>query len=255
MTVTDETSLAGALTDALNDAQAQEIAPPSADELHRLSLRVAVLSLLADDARARYAAARQDAEPVFAAARACGTRQQAIVLPGGVEAGLLAIKQGAQVTDVDENELLMLVAIGQPDELEDYAVPTAASDQDALAFLIEQVPDLFTLRASALQDERLVKLLAEHFPHLVGRRIRPAHRVWLQEYLESHDGQVPDPATGEAVKVATIRNLPPTGEFAYTGKTKYTGRLRDALATGALKVTETGDVIAAGPAAPPDGGE
>ena len=222
---------------------AQEAAP-SPEEMHALALRVAVLGVAAEDAKNAYLLARAQAQPRFALARKLGIPQQAVVLPGGVEAGLLALKQGGRTVEVDEDALLLLIASALPSECEDYVTEDAATDPRTVELLAAHAPDLVELRPKpgALADERAVKVLAEHAPDLVNLRIRPGMRAEMQEYLEAHEGCVPDPATGEPVKVATITQHDPTGEFSWTGKSRYLGRVRDALASGRLVITAAGDV-------------
>lgn len=219
-------------------------AAPSPEEMAQLARRVAVLGVRAEDAKQAYMLARKVAEPRFALARRLGIPQQAVVLPGGVEAGLLALKADARTVEVDEDALLLLIAAALPSECEDYVTDEAATDPRVPELLAEHAPDLVELRPKpgALSDERTVKILAEHAPDLVNLRIAPAQRAELQDYLEAHEGHVPDPATGEPVKVATITQHDPTGEFSWTGKSRYLGRVREALESGRLVITASGDV-------------
>lgn len=221
-------------------------AAPTPEEMSHLALRVAVLGVRAEDARQAYTLARKVAEPRFALARKLGIPQQAVVLPGGVEAGLLALKAGSKTVTVDEDALLLLIAAALPSECEDYVTDAAEGDPRVAELLAEHAPDLVELRVKpgALADERAVKALREHLPEYVNLRIRAAERERLQEYLEAHDGCVPDPAAGEKkmVKVATITQHEPTGEFSWTGKNKYLGRVREALESGRLIITANGDV-------------
>lgn len=220
-------------------------AAPTPEEMHQLALRVAVLGVREDDAKAAYTMARKVAAPRFALARKLGIKQQAVMLPGGVEAGLLALKQGGTTADVDEDALLLLIAPAMPSETEDAVTDAAARDPRTVELLAEHCPELVErrVRDGALRDERAVKVLAEHAPDLVELRIRPAFRAEMQRYLEAHEGHVPDPATGEPVRVATITHHNPAGDFSWTGKSKYLGRVREALESGRLMVTASGDVV------------
>jgi hypothetical protein len=219
---------------------------PTAEELSQTALRVAVLGVHEDDAKNAYTAARKAAGSQFALARASGVKQIALMLPGGVEAGVLALKAGGRTVDVDEDTLLLLIAPALPSETEEYVTSSAQADPRTVALLAEHAPDLVETRAKdgALRDERAVKILAEHAPDLVELRIKPAFRAEMQRYIDKNDGAVPDPSTGEPVKVATITHHGPTGDFSWTGKSKYLGRVREALASGRLIVTEAGDVVA-----------
>src|SRR5215471_13648797 len=99
--------------------------------MHQLALRVAVLGVRADDAQQAYKLARAQAGPRFALARKLGIPQQAVMLPGGVEAGKLALRQGETTAEVDEDALLLLIAASLPSECEDYATGEAATDPRA----------------------------------------------------------------------------------------------------------------------------
>lgn len=219
-------------------------AAPSPEEMHRLALRVAVLGVRADDANQAYELARKVAGARFALARKLGIPQQAVVLPGNVEAGKLALKAGARTVTVDEDALLLLIAGPMPSETEDAVTAAAQDDPRTVDLLAEHAPDLVELRLKpgALADERAVKVLTEHAPDLVELRIKPPFRAEMQDYLLAHEGHVPDPMTGEPVKVATITQHDPTGDFIWTGRSKYLGRVREALESGRLVITASGDV-------------
>lgn len=220
-------------------------AAPTPEEMHQLALRVAVLGVREEDAKGAYTLARKVAAPRFALARKLGVKQQAVMLPGGVEAGLLALKQGGTTVEVDEDALLLLIAPAMPSETEDHVTDAAQADPRTVELLAEHCPDLVELRVKdgALRDDRALKVLAGHAPDLVELRIRPAFRAEMQDYLEKHEGCVPDPTTGEPVKVAEITHHDPAGDFSWTGKSRYLGRVREALASGCLAVTEAGDVV------------
>lgn len=219
-------------------------AAPTPEQMHHMALRVAVLGVLAEDAKADYELARKLAAVPFARARKLGIPQQAVLLPGNVEAGVLALKAGRTTVDVDEDALLLIVASATPTDTEDCVAPAAESDPRTVAVLAEYAPELVELRVKpgALGSELAVKTLAEHAPELVELRVRAPVRAQLQAYLEAHEGSVPDPATGEAVKVATITHHDPLGDFSWTGKNKYLGRVREAMESGRLIITANRDV-------------
>ena len=219
---------------------------PSPEELNSLALAAAVAATRADDAIQRERYVRKVAGERFALARKLGLPQVAVMLPGNVQAGLLALKQGGTTVTVDEDGLLLLIAAALPSECEDYVTDDADGDPAVAELLAEHCPDLVEARVKpgALADDRAVKVLAEHMPEYVNLRIKPGQRAELQVYLEAHGGKIPHPGTGEPVKVATITHHGPTGDFSWTGKSKYLGRVREALASGRLIVTEAGDVVA-----------
>lgn len=223
---------------------ARDQGAPAPEEMHHLALRVAVAGVRKDDADQAYIAARKAAEPRFAIARKLGLPQQVVMLPGNVEAGKLALKAGATTVTVNEDKLLALVAAGTPSEIEDYITGEAERDPRVAGLLAEHCPDLVELRPKpgALEDERAVKILTEHAPDLVNVRINPAERERLQDYLEKHEGAVPDPSTGEPVQVAKVTHHDPKGDFHWHDKTKYIGRVREALESGRLVITANGDV-------------
>lgn len=227
----------------MNAPEAQQAAP-APEELNHLAQWVAAAEVRADDAAGILKLARKSVEPRFALARKLGVKQQAVMLPGGVEAGVLALKAGATTVDVDEDALLLLIAPAMPSETEDYVTAKAASDPRAVSLLAEHCPDLVELRVKdgALRDERAVKVLTEHAGDLVELRIRPAFRAEMQSYLEAHEGCVPDPATGEPVKVAEITHHDPAGNFVWSNKSRHMPRVREALESGRLVITASGDV-------------
>lgn len=239
--------------------QAQNEAAPSPEEMHHLALLVAVAGVRKNDADQAYALAREKAASRFALARKYGLPQQVVMLPGGIEAGVLALAAGGTTVTVDEDALLLLIAAALPSECEDYVTDEAATDPRTAELLAEHAPDLVERRVKpgALSDERAVKVLSEHAPDLVNLRINRAERERLQAYLEEHDGCVPDPAAGEKkmVRVATVTHRDPTGDFRWTGKEKVgIPRVREALESGRLVITPNGDVAetVAGEVVPPD---
>jgi hypothetical protein len=184
--------------------------------LEKAGRRIAILEARADDAKEKCESARKEATPALAAARARGYRQHEVTLPDGTGIGLISIHKGAQLLEVDENELLLHVAMTAPGELEDYVLP------------------------EAVRDERVLKLLMEYAPDLVGRRINPAARGRLQTEIQKRNGYVLDVETGDRVKVATITPLPATGKFTYKPRDDAARQIRAAIDAGTL--TEDGEI-------------
>ena len=143
------------------------------------ALRYAILSAQAAEMADATTAARRMAEPAFAQARDKGTTQQEILLPDGTKVGLIAIKRGATDWTVDEDLLTSIVAGNDPSDFEDVLKDTAA------------------------RDPRVIALVAEHFPDLVDRRIKPAMREQYRKDWEQNSGTITDQTIGERVKVAT----------------------------------------------------
>lgn len=184
--------------------------------LQRHTLRLAALSLEIAKLQARYKSWQEEAAPDFAAARDRGITQQRVILPGGADAGLFSFYSGGRTVEVDEDELMLHVALNDPGEIEDYVLDTA------------------------LRDKRVLDLLAEHLPEYVGRRITPSLRLVLQEELEKHDGCVHD-LNGEKVKVATITPLPASGKFRYNPDPQAAIRIAAAVEAGT--VTPDGSAV------------
>lgn len=193
--------------------------------LQRHVLRLAVLSTDIAKLKARYEAWQQEAAPDFAAARNRGITQQRVILPGGADAGLFSFYSGGQSVQADEDEIMLHVALNDPGEIEDYVLE------------------------AALHDKRVLDLLAEHLPELVGRRVNAEHRARLQKELEEHDGYVHD-QYGEKVKVATVTPLPASGKFRYNPDKQAAIRIAAAVEAGTI----TGDGRLTGDA-DGDGGE
>jgi hypothetical protein len=222
---------------------------PSPEELNSLALAAAVAATRADDAIQRERYVRKVAGERFALARKLGLPQVAVMLPGNVQAGLLALKQGGTTVTVDEDGLLLLIAAALPSECEDYVTDDADGDPAVAELLAEHCPDLVEARVKpgALADDRAVKVLAEHMPEYVNLRIKPGQRAELQVYLEAHGGKIPHPGTGEPVKVATITQHDPTGDYQWSGKKQAMPLVREALEAGRLVITPSGDVVASIP--------
>jgi hypothetical protein len=185
------------------------------DSLLRHARRLAIIKAEEARIKAEYAAAQQAATPDFAAARNRGITQQEVVLPDGSRAGLISIYGGGNDVRVDEDELLLHIALTEPDEVEEYLLPGAE------------------------RELRVIELISEHFPELVGRRINAERRAQLQAELEGNDGQVADITNGELVKVATITPLLATGHFRYNPD-QHAGKLISA-ALDAGTLTRSGE--------------
>jgi len=155
------------------------------------ALRVAVLSALYDVVKSEYEAARKAAEPEFAAVRAEGQKQQAVMLPDGTEIGLVSIKAGTPTIAVTEGALEDWVREHLPDGMEDYVVP------------------------AALADAEVLDMLKACFPHAVRQRIRPATRAALLKEIEEGDGWLVDKVTCEKEQVGEVEPHKPTGAFSY----------------------------------------
>ncbi len=184
--------------------------------LQRHTLRLAYLSVEAAKAKALYEAAQQEAAADFASARNRGIAQQRVILPGGADAGLFSFYSGGKSVEVDEDELMLHVALTDPAEIEDYVTD------------------------AALGDKRVLDLLAEHLPEFVGRRVTAEHRARLQKELEEHDGYVIDRG-GEKVRVATVTPLAATGRFQYRPDKQAAIRIAAAIEAGAL--TANGEIV------------
>lgn len=158
------------------------------------ALRVAVLEAILEAAKAEYSKARKAAEPEFAAVRADGGKQLAVMLPGGDEIGLVSIKAGAvEVTVDDEDALMAWVREHCPDEIEQHADPGILSDAEVL------------------------DMLSACFPGSVKERVRPSARAALEKEMEDSGGFITDKETGETAKLGTVETRRPTGAFVLAG--------------------------------------
>lgn len=192
---------------------------PDSAALSRQALRVAIQEARAQEAKGNVAATRAVAEKVFAPARQHGIRQAEVLLPGGVSAGLIAIKRGPSVTSVQPGRLMLVAAGNDAHDIEDY------------------------VRDIALHDPRVLALLAEYYPDLIGRRIRPEAMALYAKEIEENNGAVLDRAgmltdPGERVRVADITHGDATGEFSFRPAPKGLQLVREALEAGLL--TEDG---------------
>jgi hypothetical protein len=155
------------------------------------ALRVAVLGALLDVVKSEYGKARDAAEPEFAAVRAEGQKQQAVMLPDGTEIGLVSIKAGTPTVAVTEAALEAWVREHLADGMEDYAVP------------------------AALADVEILDMLKACFPHAVRQRIRPATRAVLLAEMAESGGKLADQVSGEVEQVGEVEQHKPTGAFSY----------------------------------------
>jgi AAA domain-containing protein len=193
--------------------------------LNRLALRLAITDADLDEAKFRDTEARKAAEADFAAARNNGLPQVRPVLADGTELGLVSLIGGGQTVTVDEDELMLHVALTDPGEIEEYALP------------------------AALADPQVVALLAERFPGYTRRRVSAQARKQLQKVLEENDGHVFNTLTGERVKVATIERHKATGKCSYKPGKDAARAIRAALAAGTL--TRDGEIVTPAPATQP----
>lgn len=157
------------------------------------ALRVAVLEAIVEAAKAEYTKARRGAEQAFAAIRADGGKQQAVMLPDGTEIGLISIKAGGSTVTVDEDELLAWVGEHAPGDIEEYITPEAMSDAE------------------------IVDMIKACFPAAVGKRVRQSVRDALVKEMTESGGFVADKESGEIALLGEVENHDPTGAFALAG--------------------------------------
>lgn len=160
------------------------------------ALRVAALEALSAAVKAEYETARKEAEEAFKTARADGARQQEVILPDGTAAGLIAIKEGAQVVTVREAALLAFVSEHNAEGVEEYIDSAAWNRLD------------------------VIEVVKAVFPEAVSKRVRPAVRAAYVKQAEDAPGGFLariDEATGEKTEVITVAKGKPTGEFAFAG--------------------------------------
>lgn len=155
------------------------------------ALKVAVLGALLDVVKAEYETARKAAEPEFAAMRAEGQKQQAVMLPDGTEIGLVSIKAGTPTLAVTEADLEAWVREHLADGMADYVVP------------------------AALTDPEVIDMLKACFPDAVRQQIRPATRTALLAEMTESGGKLADKGSGEVTQVGEVEPHKPTGAFSY----------------------------------------
>lgn len=187
------------------------------------ALRVAVLDVV----KAEYGAARDAAEPEFAAMRAEGQKQQAVMLPDGTEIGLVSIKAGAPTVAVTEGALEDWVRKHVPDGMEDYIVP------------------------AAMTDAEILDMLKACFPHAVRQRIRPATRAALLKEMTESGGKVTDQASGEVEQLGEVEPHKPTGAFSYRSAPGARDKIVTEWRAGRLTEIAFGPLALPGAAAAP----
>jgi hypothetical protein len=195
------------------------VVPPDAADLARHALRVAIAEGRLEDAKAAAAAARADAEQLFARARRLGTQSLKVVLPDGHEVASMPILAGEVELVIDETALFMVAMGNDPGDIERFVHPIALADPDVIA------------------------LIAEHFPKHTGRRIEATARQRYLTEFEENNGRVLDRTTGEREQVGEVCRHDPTGKFQYrkAAKDKTWLWIRDALDAGVI--TEDGEVV------------
>jgi hypothetical protein len=180
-------------------------------------IRLLVLDQQVKRAKKAYDDACKEAYQDFATLRNASIPQVAPDLGQG-RAGLLSLLKGGTRTEVHEDDLLLLYAVNSPSDLEDYVLP------------------------AAWQDERVVKLLAEHFgPEFVQVRIKLNVRQKIDEEIDKRDGWVETPGTGELVKVADVTRYPANGRFQIRPDARAQQMITAAIEAG--RITEDGRIV------------
>lgn len=192
------------------------------------ALRVAVLGALLDVVKSEYGKARDAAEPEFAAMRAEGQKQQAVMLPDGTEIGLVSIKAGTPALAVTEGGLEAWVREHLPDGMEDYVVP------------------------AALADIEVIDMLKACFPHAVRQRIRTATRAALLAEMTESGGKLADKVSGEVEQVGEVEQHKPTGAFSYRSAKGARDRIVAEWRAGRLTEIAFGPLALPGAAPVPD---
>lgn len=180
------------------------------------NLKIAVLRILRDRAGARFEEARKQAEALYAGPRLNGVKSYTPVLPGGAEAGTIAVKGGHKDVQFDDDVLLAVMRECEPGNVEAY------------------------VKQGALADKRVLDLLRDHLPEFIGERVSAERRAELVEACKESDGVLLNTATRKRVKVASVFPVDPTGEFAYTPGKQGTAAILAALEAGT--VTEDGEI-------------
>lgn len=176
----------------------------------RLARRVGIAhtrSLMAKDA---YDQVKLAASAAFAQMRRRGIPGQEIRLPGGEKVALISIEQGSTSMTVDPDLLTVIAAGNNPGDFEDY------------------------VEVRAFTDRRVIRLIAEQFPELVGRRLSDRALADYRLEAEENGGAVLNRKTGEREQVAEIARHEPTGKFAVRFTPKGRQLLIDALDSGAV---------------------
>jgi hypothetical protein len=157
------------------------------------AIHVALLEAIVKTAEAELEKARRAAEPVFAAIRADGGKQQAVMLSDGTEIGLIAIKSGTVTVTAPEHKLLAWVREHSPDDIEEFLDP------------------------AAVRDAEVIDMIRACFPDAVCERIRPSARAALDKEMTESGGFLADKETGEIDLLGTVETSKPTGAFALVG--------------------------------------
>lgn len=176
----------------------------------RLARRVGIAHTRSLAARDAYEQVKSAAAVAFAQMRRRGIPGQEIRLPGGEKVALISIEQGSTTMTVDTDLLTLLAAGNNPADFEDY------------------------VEVRAFTDRRVIRLIAEHFPELVGRRLSDRALADYRQEAEENGGQVLNRKTGEREQVAEITRHEPTGKFAVRFTAKGRQLLLDALDSGAV---------------------
>ncbi len=195
--------------------------------LARAALEVAIRAARKDEAFKAYQAVRAAAEALFAQARNRGVPQVELRLPDGTKLGLISIRKGADIWDVDEDTLAAVAAGNDPADFEDVIDP------------------------KALRDREVIDLVAARFPELVTARIVPVARARYQREWEENGGKITDQSVGERVRVAEVEHMPATGEFAYRPASKAGTLIEEAIDAGLIN--EWGEVPEPAPDVPRPG--
>lgn len=156
------------------------------------ALKVAVLEAIAESAKSELAKARKAAEPEFAAIRADGGKQLAVMLPNGDEIGLISIKAGVPTVTADEDQLLAWAREHCPEAIEQHI-----TDQ-------------------ALKDAEVIDMISACFPGMVQERLRSATREALLKEMAENGGKV-HAESGEFFQLGEVENHKPTGAFILAG--------------------------------------
>jgi hypothetical protein len=155
------------------------------------ALRVAVLDVIGKEISGAYKGARKDAEEAFGPLRADGQSQQKVMMPDGTEIGLISIKSGSKDINATEDALTGWLEEHNPEGLEDYLDPSAATNTE------------------------LLDVVRAVFPELVRTRIRAEVRAALLKEIEETGGYLVDKDSGDKEQVAEVTDVKPTGAFSY----------------------------------------
>lgn len=185
--------------------------------LLQLARRIGIAYIESADALDRYKQLQAREETVLAEVRRRGIPSLEIRLPGGEKAAVIPIQQGQVTWEWDTDQLEITAAGNDPRDFEDYVEPRAWI------------------------DPRVIRLIGEHYPDLVGRQLRPAISANYKKEAEEHDGQIVDRLTGELVTIGTPTRYEPTGKFSVRFAPKGRQLLRDALDSGALNEADEAD--------------